>query len=81
MHAEIQSRYVCFRASPDLLRSAKDHARERGVTVSELVRTSLRVVVPGYFGAPAIGGAKAAGLHNPLAGMPPPPSGFRLDAR
>ena len=41
----------------------------------------LDVRFPGYYGAPAIGGAKAAGLRNPLAGMPPPPPGFRLDAR
>ena len=36
---------------------------------------------PGYFGAPPLGGAKGAGLRNPLAGMPPPPAGFTLDAR
>lgn len=41
----------------------------------------LHVTFPGYFGAPALGGAKGAGLHNPLAGMPPPPAGFTLDAR
>lgn len=37
----------------------------------------LHVTFPGYYGAPAIGGA--AGLKNPLAGMPPPPEGFSLD--
>ena len=36
---------------------------------------------PGWYGAPVLGGAKAAGLRNPLAGMPPPPAGFKLDAR
>lgn len=36
---------------------------------------------PGYYGAPAIGGARSAGLKNPLAGMPPPPAGFSLDGR
>ena len=41
----------------------------------------LDVRFPGYYGAPALGGAKAAGLRNPLAGMPPPPPGFRLDAQ
>lgn len=32
---------------------------------------------PGYYGAPALGGAR--GLSNPNAGMPPPPAGFVLD--
>ncbi len=41
----------------------------------------LHVTFPGYYGAPPIGGAKAAKLRNPLAGMPPPPPGFTLDAR
>ena len=41
----------------------------------------LHATFPGYFGAPVLGGAKAAGLRNPLAGMPPPPAGFRIDAR
>lgn len=41
----------------------------------------LHLTIPGYYGAPAIGGAKSAGLKNPLAGMPPPPAGFKLDAR
>ena len=36
---------------------------------------------PGYYGAPAIGGARKAGLRNPLQGMPPPPAGFSMDAR
>jgi hypothetical protein len=36
---------------------------------------------PGYYGAPVLGGAKSAGIKNPWAGMPPPPPGFRLDAR
>lgn len=39
----------------------------------------LHVIFPGYFGAPAIGGARSAGLKNPLEGMPPPPPGFSLD--
>ena len=34
---------------------------------------------PGYYGAPVLGGAKAKGIRNPNAGMPPPPPGFRLD--
>lgn len=41
----------------------------------------LHTTFPGYFGAPPLGGARSAKLHNPLAGMPPPPAGFRLDAR
>ena len=41
----------------------------------------LHTTFPGYYGAPVLGGAKAAGLRNPLAGMPPPPAGFKLDAR
>ena len=41
----------------------------------------LHTTFPGYFGAPALGGAKGAKLRNPLAGMPPPPVGFKLDAR
>ncbi len=41
----------------------------------------LHVTFPGYYGAPPLGGAKAAGLRNPNAGMPPPPAGFTLDAR
>ncbi|MFC4293569.1 thermonuclease family protein [Novosphingobium tardum] len=41
----------------------------------------LHATFPGYYGAPAIGGAKAAGLRNPLAGMPPPPPGFKIDGR
>lgn len=39
----------------------------------------LHVTFPGYYGAPPIGGAKAAGLRNPNAGMAPPPPGFRVD--
>ncbi|HXD03757.1 MAG TPA: hypothetical protein VN627_10660, partial [Novosphingobium sp.] len=39
----------------------------------------LHVSFPGYYGAPAIGGARKAGLRNPLMGMPAPPPGFRLD--
>jgi endonuclease YncB( thermonuclease family) len=39
----------------------------------------LHVTFPGYYGAPALGGAK--GLRNPNAGMPPPPPGFKVDAR
>ena len=38
----------------------------------------LHAVFPGYFGAPVLGGAKSAGLENPLAGMPPPPAGFSI---
>ncbi|MEZ5688780.1 MAG: thermonuclease family protein [Caenibius sp.] len=41
----------------------------------------LHATFPGYFGAPVLGGAKGAGLSNPLEGMPPPPPGFALDAR
>lgn len=41
----------------------------------------LHVTFPGYYGAPPLGGARSAGLANPLAGMPPPPAGFTLDAR
>jgi endonuclease YncB( thermonuclease family) len=39
----------------------------------------LHATFPGYYGAPALGGARTAGLSNPLANMPPPPAGFRLD--
>jgi hypothetical protein len=39
----------------------------------------LHATFPGYYGAPAIGGAVAAGLRNPNAGMPPPPAGFVLN--
>lgn len=39
----------------------------------------LHVSFPGYYGAPAIGGARRAGLRNPLMGMPPPPPGFSVD--
>lgn len=39
----------------------------------------LHATFPGYYGAPAIGGAAAAGLRNPNAGMPAPPPGFKLD--
>jgi len=39
----------------------------------------LHVSFPGYYGAPAIGGARKAGLRNPLMGMPPPPAGFMID--
>jgi hypothetical protein len=39
----------------------------------------LHATFPGYFGAPPLGGAQAAGLRNPNAGMPPPPPGFKLD--
>jgi hypothetical protein len=39
----------------------------------------LHVTFPGYYGAPPIGGAKAAGVRNPNAGMLPPPPGFRID--
>jgi hypothetical protein len=34
---------------------------------------------PGYYGAPALGGARAAKLKNPNAGMPPPPPGFKVN--
>ncbi|WP_324740100.1 hypothetical protein U8326_10030 [Tsuneonella sp. CC-YZS046] len=39
----------------------------------------LHTTFPGYYGAPPLGGAKGAGLRNPLQGMPPPPPGFVLD--
>jgi hypothetical protein len=39
----------------------------------------LHVTFPGYYGAPPIGGAKAAGLRNPNAGMLPPPPGFVIN--
>ncbi|MCC6828275.1 MAG: hypothetical protein IT550_08615 [Novosphingobium sp.] len=39
----------------------------------------LHVTFPGYYGAPALGGARAAKLRNPNAGLPPPPPGFKLD--
>lgn len=38
----------------------------------------LHATFPGYYGAPALGGAKGR-LRNPNAGMPPPPPGFKLD--
>lgn len=34
---------------------------------------------PGYHGAPPIGGAARAGLRNPLAGMPAPAAGYKLN--
>ena len=39
----------------------------------------LHVTFPGYYGAPPVGNATSAGLRNPNAGMPPPPSGFTID--
>lgn len=39
----------------------------------------LHARFPGWWGAPPLGGAKAAGLHNPWAGMPAPPPGATLD--
>ena len=39
----------------------------------------LHATFPGYYGAPVLGGAKAAGLRNPNEGIPAPPPGFRLD--
>lgn len=39
----------------------------------------LHATFPGYYGAPVLGGAKGAGLRNPLEGMPPPPPGFTID--
>jgi hypothetical protein len=41
----------------------------------------LHARFPGYYGAPVLGGARAAGVRNPNAGMPPPPAGFTLEAR
>ncbi|MGC1269952.1 MAG: thermonuclease family protein [Croceibacterium sp.] len=38
----------------------------------------VHTTFPGYYGAPAIGGARSAGLRNPLEGVPPPPSGFTV---
>ncbi|MCT2559230.1 thermonuclease family protein [Tsuneonella sp. YG55] len=38
----------------------------------------LHFRIPGYYGAPPIGGAASAGVRNPLAGMPPPPPGFTV---
>ena len=38
----------------------------------------LHASFPGYWGAPPLGGAKSAGLHNPNAGMAAPPPGYRL---
>jgi len=40
----------------------------------------LHATFPGYYGAPALGGAKGR-LRNPNSGMPAPPAGFKLDAR
>jgi endonuclease YncB( thermonuclease family) len=39
----------------------------------------LHATFPGYYGAPALGGARAAKLRNPNAGMPPPPRGYKLN--
>jgi hypothetical protein len=39
----------------------------------------LHATFPGYFGAPVLGGARSTGMRNPLANMPPPPPGFRID--
>ncbi|MBA4305178.1 MAG: hypothetical protein C0429_00415 [Sphingopyxis sp.] len=41
----------------------------------------LDVYFPGWYGAPALGGARAAGLENPNAGGQTLPPGFQLDAR
>lgn len=38
----------------------------------------LHATFPGYYGAPVLGGAKGAGLKNPLEGIPPPPPGFTI---
>jgi len=38
----------------------------------------LHVTFPGYYGAPALGGARTAGLRNPLEAIPPAPPGFVL---
>jgi hypothetical protein len=39
----------------------------------------LHAEFPGYYGAPPLEGAKAAGIRNPLAGIPAPPAGFVLE--
>lgn len=39
----------------------------------------LHATFPGYYGAPPVGGARSAGLRNPLAGIPPPPPGFTVN--
>lgn len=36
----------------------------------------LHASFPGYYGAPVLGGARAAGVRNPNAGMP---AGYSLD--
>lgn len=38
----------------------------------------LHTTFPGWFGAPVLGNAKAAGLVNPHRGAPPPPPGFEI---
>lgn len=38
----------------------------------------LHATFPGYYGAPVLGGAKAAGVSNPWEGVPPPPAGFTV---
>lgn len=63
-------------ASPAIMAMAKEYERALRAQGDHLHTT-----FPGYFGAPALGGAKAAKVRNPLAGMPPPPAGFKLDAR
>ncbi len=80
--------------SAHLSGSALDLIPPRGMTMGQLqdrVRSiypdaqflnegdHLHTKIPGYYGAPALGGAKSAGLNNPLEGMPPPPAGFKID--
>lgn len=69
MSGRLQDTSVHFRVSGAVASALIGQAKQAGVSVS------------GYYGALALGGAKAAGLRNPLAGMPPPPPGFTLDKR
>jgi hypothetical protein len=60
----------------------REQVRQKYPQARQLIHDGhLHTTFPGYFGAPVLGGARGAGLRNPLEGMPPPPPGFSLDAR
>jgi endonuclease YncB( thermonuclease family) len=60
----------------------REQVRQKYPQARQLIHDGhLHTTFPGYFGAPVLGGAKGAGLRNPLEGMPPPPPGFNLDSR
>ena len=38
----------------------------------------LHIFFPCYYGAPVLGGARSAGLHNRREGIPPPYPGYKV---